>query len=541
MSSTRRSEPGKPLRQERWASSDEFEQGIWANLTARRCGKVESIEDRESIWFVQHMSHAMGLKALLAELKDRFGSRIGTPTMRKLGALKKYNADQVRAVRDELPIPERESFLLNGDRSFLEVISKKERIELSAENESYIRAAEHDEARRSFMKVADWDDGLGTKSEDEKRPDSYLACQFMELCQRYFEKDFEKDLVRFCNDPASSTKGPWYFVEMADCLQEMRNSRAISGKVVTQIGRTIDDVLDYTLATNCLSLTNGNSRIGKSFEVKAWCEAHPHQARYVEVPSTNDDIGFFRAIGKSLGLSRAGSWKAVDLRQRIEDVLQSGDLLIAFDEAHYLWPSKDFRSQPSRVTWVMTALANHNVPVALITTPQFIRSQQAVEKATQWTSEQFIGRIGRYVQLPSSLAESDLFKVAEWQLPEGDAKAIEMLVRYAQGSAKYLAGIESAVKHARYLAGIDGRKTASRADIKRAIQEGVIPSDTALADALANSSSHGKRMRRAPFKEPLTGDLSTDIRPAFPHLETNRISKLPQPQISRFEAPAIGV
>jgi len=458
--------------------------------------------------------------------------------MRKLGAVKKYNADQVRAVREELPIGEREAFLLNGESTLLEIISKRERI--APQNESCIRAAENAAARKSFSKAAAWDDGLGRKMEDEKRPDDYPACQFRDICERYFERDFEKDLIRLCNDPESDTRGPWYFVELADCLREMQNQQisvAQSGKVVTQIGRMIDDVLDYTLVTKCLSLTNGNSRIGKSFEVKAWCEAHPHNARYVEVPSTNDDIGFFRAIAKSLGLSRAGSWKAVDLRQRIEDVLQGGDLLIAFDEAHYLWPSKDFRSQPSRITWVMTALANHNVPVALITTPQFIRSQQAVEKATHCTSEQLIGRIGRYVQLPSSLSEPDLFKVAEWQLPEGDAKSIEMLVRYAQGSAKYLAGIESAVKHARYLAGIDGRKMANRADIKRAIQEGVIPSDTALANALATNSSHGKRMRRAPFKDPLMGDLDSDPKPVS-SLESNRLSTLPQP---RFEVPAVGV
>src|SRR5437660_2958766 len=98
MSSTRRSEPGKSLRQERWASSDEFERGILANLTAQRCGLVESAKDRETIWFLQHLSHVLGLKSLVTELKANFGSRIGTPTMRKFGIVKKYNAGQVRAV-----------------------------------------------------------------------------------------------------------------------------------------------------------------------------------------------------------------------------------------------------------------------------------------------------------------------------------------------------------------------------------------------------------------------------------------------------------
>lgn len=181
----------------------------------------------------------------------------------------------------------------------------------------------------------------------------------------------------------------------------------------------------------------------------------------------------------------------------------------------------------------MTALVNHGVPVALITTPQFHRSQQAIENSSHWTSEQFIGRIGRYVRLPDSLGEKDLFKVAEWQLPEGDPKAIEMLVRYAQGSAKYLAGIESAVKYARYLAGIDGREIANRADVKRAILEGVIPSDTALATALATSSKRGKRYLKSGFEGHLNAPLV--------RLEANRISATPEPETNRLTGQAVGI
>lgn len=55
---------------------------------------------------------------------------------------------------------------------------------------------------------------------------------------------------------------------------------------------------------------------------------------------------------------------------------------------------------------------------------------------------------------------------------------------YAQASAKYLAGIEAAVRRARFLAAKQDRERVGFNDIKHAIQEGVIPSDSALTQAL---------------------------------------------------------
>jgi hypothetical protein len=53
-------------------------------------------------------------------------------------------------------------------------------------------------------------------------------------------------------------------------------------------------------------------------------------------------------------------------------------------------------------------------------------------------------------------------------------------MRYAEASAKYLAGIDYAVRRARYLAAKENRSMVSFTDIKLAIQENVIPSDSAL-------------------------------------------------------------
>src|SRR5262249_44674909 len=149
----------------------------------------------------------------------------------------------------------------------------------------------------------------------------------------------------------------------------------------------------YTLQSRCLTLINGLARTGKTFAARAWCDLHPGRARFAQVPASTDDIGFFRSIARSLGVSINLNSKAQELRNRIEQVLQTGDLLLCLDEAHYLWPHSNYRDAlPNRLNWIMTALVNHDVPVCLVTTPQFLADQKRIERKTGWTSEQFVGR-----------------------------------------------------------------------------------------------------------------------------------------------------
>jgi hypothetical protein len=303
--------------------------------------------------------------------------------------------------------------------------------------------------------------------------------------------DLDKLLVELCLNPEIKIEAAScpYFPNLFQILQEYRR-RSIEAvrttRVVTELGQQVFDALDYALEGRCLVLIEGLARKGKTFATKAWCDLHPGQARYIQVPSTNDDIGFYRAIARSLGVSNNLSFKAQQLRNRVEDVLQRGDLMVIFDEAHYLWPQCNYREAlPARINWIMTALVNYGVSVALVTTPQFTRAQKVVEKRTHWASEQFIGRIAHYQKLPDGLNEHDLKAVARSLLPEGDRKSIETLVAYAQASAKYLAGIEAVVRRARFLATKENRTKVLFANIKETIQESAILSDGALAKTLS--------------------------------------------------------
>lgn len=386
MSSTRHAPAGAPLRQERFSSS--FQQGLLANLVAKRCAEIAAPADRAAIWFAQSQSwKAGGLGALAAELLRRF------------------------------PLPEWRA-----------------------------------QVQPSLLLGETWKTALKSAIE------------------------------QLCLNPRAPLSEVW---DALDAYRAMWLSE-LPERAETSVGRQVGAALEYTRSAGTLTLIDGPARIGKTFAAQEWCQRSGGLARYAQVPCSNDDVSFFRAIAQALGVSSSLQLKAAEIRGRVEEVLQAGDLMLVLDEAHYAWPQRWQRyAMPSRVNWIMTALVNHGVAVALVTTPQFYTAQKRVEGLTGWTSEQFIGRIGHLERLPEKLEKSDLLAVARAMLPEGEDATLKALAGYAVLSKKHLASIKSIVDRSRWLAGMEGRKEVSADDVRRAMKESVIPSDNALAASLA--------------------------------------------------------
>jgi hypothetical protein len=506
MSNTRRTSGNGPLRQERFASSQEFERGLMANLVAKRCTVLERTEDRELVWFLQSLSHQRGgLKRLAAELCERFAERVATPTMQRLGSKpgQVYSAKQVEQVRAEIPGGDLD-FRLRGEIDEIWAITAPDGPRDALDEYT----GEWERERNSALESA--------KARAATQPNGYEASRFVAACRSAAAEYLERRLGELCLDPAAALldNSPWYFPALVSTLRELYADHVSQCQAAqTAIGKQVFEALDYALASGKLVLIDGQPRRGKSHSAKAWCQQHAGAARYAQVPATNDDFAFFRAIGECLGISINLKSKAQELRGRIEETLQSSKLMLVLDEAHYLWPQSNYRhTTPGRVNWLMTALVNNGVPVALVTTPQFFRSQKEIEERTHWTSEQFTGRIGFYAKLPESLSPADLRLVAKAMLPEGDTRCIESLADYAQGSKKYLGAIESAVPRARYIASRAGRDKVVFADVKQAIMESVIPSDSALAAALAPAE---KRRRNVPLNA-----SAPPLQPQFTRLAT---------------------
>ena len=496
MSSTRRTNTPGIVKQERFASSPEFERGLMANLVAKRCSVLESAADRQLIWAMQLLSHrAGGLKKLATDLMAFFPERLASDSMQKFGMKpgQVYSAEQVRIVRDEIGGGDicTPAFPLKGEIPF----------DWSASgllNDGECRTNRAESRQR----------------EAGKFPSSYPVSDFVKWCQAAATQHLEKHLLALCLDPAIPVAdgSAWYFPALVSSLREFMASRFESHcrqTVVTSLGERVHDALDYTAETGSMSLIEGPARFGKTHSVKDWCERNPGRARYVQMESSRDEMSFFRAIAKSLGVSIRLNSKAQELRQRIEETLQGGDLMLVIDEDHYLWPNLiDSRTLPGRINWILTALVNNGVPVALVTTPQFLRNQKEFENRTRWTSEQLTGRIGHYEPLPDALTAADLEKVSASLLPGADAKTIEMLVAYAQASAKYLAGIRHAVDRATFIARKEGREKIQFADVKQALKQAVIPSDSAFANAVGATNNPARKRAARAFATPLQTDLT---------------------------------
>ncbi|HEX3857689.1 MAG TPA: ATP-binding protein [Verrucomicrobiae bacterium] len=549
--STRKSKDNSVLHQNRFASSPEFERGVIATGAAKRCAILDDKKDRELVWFVHHLSHKDGgLAAVAVDLLKMYPHRLGTPSMVTFENRKsqKFNVDEVREIRMEMPRELRRQFPLRGEtKSELYQISEDrfERLQRQADNSRRLcqmaefalhRFAMIDAGRQVELDAMDAQE----REEAKKNPAAYPVAEFRDLCRQAAEHGdsqenqfltLEKELFRLCLDPACDLKksGPWYFADLFNVLREYHQQwiQKKSNVVVTTLGKKVYETLDYTLHSHSLTLLEGNARMGKSFSARAWCEQHPGKARFVEVPGGNDDAAFFRALARGIGLGNFLSYKVAEIRDRVESVLRTGDIILVLDEAQRLWPQRIRYSFPSRIIWVMT-LANAGVPICMVSTPQFILAQKAIEKSG-WNSDQLTGRNGYYEFLPTELETSDLMAVSRSVLPEANDEVLKALSIYAKTSARYLAAVDTIAKRAKYIAERAGRENCSTQDIRTAMKESVIPSDTMLAHALDQAKNKTTRTRLLPSPKPVAL-VQTKIPP-------NRANNPPtefEPAISRL-------
>ncbi|HEV2329370.1 MAG TPA: ATP-binding protein [Verrucomicrobiae bacterium] len=497
--STRRASAGGRFRQERFASAPEFERGLMANLVAKRCNLLDRPEDKQLIWFLQLLSHQSGgIKKIAADMMEKYPERVATKTMLKYGTKpgKMYSAAQVKVLRDEFGIGSSD-LPLYGEVNQDELASH---LQLLPDDEKNLA---HDMAREDA----------------ERHPNGYPLAEFQKHCVSAAQGQLENRLLSLCLDPATPiTDGaPWYFPTLVSTLREFQAGwiAARHPEAVTSVGKALCDALEYAAARRRLIIADGLARTGKSYAAKAWCKLNPGSVRYVELTACSDDISFFREIAASLGVSINLNSKAQELRSRIEETLSGGDLMLVIDEAHYLWPQKRHyhSAAPTRINWIMTALVNRGVAVALITTPQFFRSLTAIEMTSHWTSDQFKGRIGRYVKLPDTLSRDELEDLAGVLLPSANADSIRVIARYAESSGKYLGAMEAIADTAKYFCESDGRPEVEFKDVERAVRESVTPSDEALKAALAGATETKRRRVSKAIAAPLQPDFRHDETP----------------------------
>lgn len=467
--------------------------GISARSVARRLKVLNDPKDRELIWFIQWQSQHESLACLADTLLAQFRHRLGTREMvrvQKDGG-RKYGAEAIRMIRREMPGAIGCNFPLKGE-SQLDTIRLEGGFALQGARLS--RQA----AQRRYL------DGLTAEVEEQdgktpKYPVNYPVESLIEACAKAASEPvhsspgsqvgthLQEALARLCLDPTLKLEEcvPWYFADLVNVLREYSmqwsNDRAV-GCVTSALGRLIEDELEYTLFGRHTMLIEGRDDIGKSHAARTWCERFPGKARFLEITTGNDFIGFVRAIAKELGIEGHLSLTISEITDRVESVLLSGDLLLCLDEAQRLWGETQYSAYPRRIAWIMS-LANHKVPLFLISTPQFVDQIKQAKESARWNTGQLLGRIERK-ELPRELSLEDLSAVSKVMLPESDKETLRAMVAYARKSDGFLGSIEKISRRARYIAQKEGRATTTAEDVRCAMTSGVIPADSGLVKAL---------------------------------------------------------
>lgn len=337
-----------------------------------------------------------------------------------------------------------------------------------------------------------------------------LADHLIELCIN------PKFVISFGDESSSRRSVLPFETRIADTVREYQDAYEARIKkefVLTTIGTEIFETLDHALGTGKMVVIEGESGSGKTTAVEAWCALHQGQARFVSLSGISHKTGFFQKLATAIGLA-ASNRKATDMQVKVEDFFRKTRLMLVMDEAHYLWPQHErSHSSPELVDWVNTALVNHHVPVALICTDQFAKLKARVEKRTGWTSEQLEHRVKRYKKLPGRPTKEDLKAIAsrllairwnaseqQWNIvgPVPCRSFIQLVVGYALTCKMPLPAISDAIEEARHQARKSGRTQIVAGDLRNALLDFRIPSDTALQRAFEIP----KKGRVATFESP---------------------------------------
>lgn len=524
MSSTRRVAAGEQRRQNGWASAPEYEvlRGINGTAVAFKAALQEDPQARELLFFLQALSlREGGVKRIARELVAVFPERIGTPTMHRVACRpgKRLTKEQCREISRELSdtdnnwlvedlcdetrtpdctheilngLPDPESYYVRTAEQFLEACRVKAEAldrfieELCCDPRMQVAREQAFHYRRTVEIVLE-------DARDNLEDNPKLARERPDLASAVARK----------NDYRAADVD--YFRDVLGALYEFQRrhvERVRADFVETTASRIVFEAFDYVLETGRSALVEGSSGFGKTTALKACYEMNLGRARYVQLSGITSRTAFLRRIADACGVANGGGMSSDRIQARVEAFLKRTKLALIIDEGQYLWPQgRRITSHPELVNWLNTALYNEGVPFLISATRQFTLRRQAVEKQTDWSSEQARRRTRKVFPLPDAPTTADLQAVARkllGKLGEPGESAVDLVVGYALTSRGYFQTITDAIDDARLIAKRAGRDRITFKDLKTAIYEWRAQSDAALQRVFDSKAEGRARARMAP-------------------------------------------
>jgi hypothetical protein len=306
----------------------------------------------------------------------------------------------------------------------------------------------------------------------------------------------------------------------------------------TNVGKVVWGTLEWCLVERRPVYLCGREGRGKSEAARAFVRAHRGEARIFTVPGNGTKPEIFREMAGALGLPHRSANGAGMLPAQIADVLRRSGLALVIDEAHFLLMRRGQGGRPEMLDWIDSALVDHGVPVALVSTPQFHRDLGSLEKTTGYNAGQFLRRFaGRWKPLPETTERADLLAIAARELPRAGAGLREKAVDYAIQTGRDVSGLGDVIKEARSLARRAGRAEVLPEDLKAAVGERA-HNDMALSRTL-NEMAGMKRSRRfvpVAVPAPMPPPMPAPAEPAPDFEAVNR--RLTAPVLDRRPAAA---
>jgi len=489
--------PG-PLSQARYMSSSEFAElhGISGVAVSARAAVLLHADKRKLIWFIQGLSLAEGgLKRVARELVEMFPDRLGTPPMHKAGIKpeKTYAGELVSGVEVDLNY---------RDAPLSEEPTKPEK---GSALIARCRAAalKHREAPQRNQYLSSWRE---IQSLEEFLVDLCInpRIHFAAPGEEVDVSDIESDATIEANPELSKNDfkaaSLVYFRDIIGALFEYKSrheSKIRENFQLTNIGKKIYETLDYALASRGMVVLDGLEGRGKTEAVKAWCELHLAQARFVSLKGITSKTTAFREIARALGIASSYMRKATEMQARIEDVLKRSKLMLVVDEAHYVFnQSRRLYSRPELVDWIDTAICNRGIPIALVTTPQFIVHMTRAADQVEWNYRQFRRRVKRWVKLPATNTEEDIKAVARNVFKKADARTISKIAGYALLSKRDLSAVGDVADEVRAMLGTEDLSNASADHVHRAIYDFLLPSDKTFLEGMEAARNAGRKSYR---------------------------------------------
>jgi hypothetical protein len=460
-------------------SSPEFSQlhGISGTAVAKRCALLVSPVKRQLLWFIQGMSlNDGGLRKLGKELLKMFPERLDASqfiTRRQLNG-EDSSADQIeQECRDVALGRQKREAWSRGPLSLEEFL-----IDLCINPRLRIPLKQGD-LESSELEVE--------LSRDE----------FPELEEREFHD-----------------AGLPYFKDVVSALVEYKRHYEAQVRAefcLTAIGQQVWKQLDAALKSRTMIVVEGLEGRGKTEAVRAWCNCHLGEARFVSLDGTSTKTTQFRELARALGVGHGYASKVSEMQAKVKEVLRVSHLMPVIDEAHFFFnQGPRMYTRPEMLDWIDTALCNPPLPVALITTPQFLKCMERAAGQVEWNYRQFRRRCKRYIRLAHKNTPADIEAVARKLIPGVDKATVKQIMAYEALSKRDLSAVGDVAREARLLAEQEGASRVTFEHVKRAIHEVLIVSDVPWAEMekrLRNKQRGGKTVPEAPAlaPEPIQG------------------------------------